>query len=312
MPLFIFLALACLHPAVSSAMGLVIGMAYGLLFSHPRPDFNRKWLHRFLSTSIIGLGFGMNLGVLAQVGLQGVGYTLSGILFTMGLGLFLGRLLGTSKDLSFLICSGTAICGGSAIAAVASVLRSKPSDVSTALVIVFLLNSVALFVFPPLGHLLSLSETQFGLWSAIAIHDTSSVVGASLRYGPHALAVGTMVKLARALWIVPLAFSVGALAHSKDSTSGRMAFKKPWFILGFLIAAALVTAVPALREPGEWIASGAKRLFVVTLFLIGSGFNRQSFAAFNPRPFVQATVLWVIVASASLALIYSGTLAPEF
>lgn len=311
MALFVLLGLVCLHPAVSSALGLILGLAYALFFTHPKPEFNRRWLPTFLAVSIVGIGFGMNLNVLGQVGLHGIGYTFTGITLTMICGLLLGRALGTSQELSLLISSGTAICGGSAIAAVASVLRSKPSDISTSLIVVFVLNSVALLIFPPIGHWLGLDETQFGLWSALAIHDTSSVVGATLQYGPHALLVGTTVKLARALWIVPVAFTLGYFFQPKDESVDRPAFKKPWFILWFVVAAALVTWVPVLYEPGQWIAAGAKRLFVVTLFLIGSGFSRANFKTLSPWPLVQAVLLWVFIGLGSLAAVYYGVISVQ-
>ena len=312
MILFITLGLVYLHPAISSAMELILGLVFGLFFRHPLPEFNRRYLHQFLAVSIVGLGFGMDLGVLGKVGLHGIGYTFTGILFTMGIGLLLGRIFSVSREVSLLISTGTAICGGSAIAAVASVLRSKPSDVSTSLVIVFVLNSVALLLFPFLGHTFGFDQSQFGLWSALAIHDTSSVVGATLQYGPHALAVGTTVKLARALWIVPLAISLGLFYPAKNESGEKLPFKKPWFILGFILAAALVTWIPVLQTPGNWIAWGAKRLFVVTLFLIGSGFNRANLKALSIKPFAQAIILWILVASASFAAIYYGTVTAGF
>jgi uncharacterized integral membrane protein (TIGR00698 family) len=312
MTLFVLLGLICLHPSVSSAMGLVLGLIFGFFLTHPWPELNRRYLHHFLAVSIVGIGFGMDLNVLGQVGLHGIGYTFLGILFSMLLGLLLGRFFSVPKEISLLVSSGTAICGGSAIAAVASVLRSKPADVSSALIIVFVLNSVALIIFPFLGHFFALDESQFGLWSALAIHDTSSVVGATLQYGPQALIVGTTVKLARALWIVPLALSLGLIYPTKNKEGQKLPFKKPWFILGFIVAAAVVTWIPTLKEPGQWIAFAAKRLFVITLFLIGSGFNRENLKSMSLRPFAQAVTLWVIVATAYFTAVYFRFLTPGF
>jgi uncharacterized membrane protein YadS len=309
---FLLLALACLHPAVSSAAGLVLGLAFAAFLSHPWPERNRVWIHRFLTVSIVGIGAGMNLLVLARVGMAGIGYTFAGIVLTLAIGLGLGRALGTPTDLSILLSSGTAICGGSAIAAVSAVLRSKPAEVSAVLVVVFLLNSVALLAFPPIGHRIGLDETSFGLWSALAIHDTSSVVGAGLRYGPRALEVGTTVKLARALWIVPLALAIGAARRGSEPDGRRAPFRKPWFILGFVVAAALVTWIPALAGPGHVVAEVAKRLFVVTLFLIGSGFDRKSLGALSARPFVQAAALWAIISVATLIAVTRGWITAGF
>lgn len=306
--LFIALALLCLHPIVSSAGALILGLFFALLIPGARPEWSRRYAPLLLTWSIIGIGAGVDLRVLAQVGLSGILYTFVGIVFALGLGTALGRLFKTSDGLSILISSGTAICGGSAIAAVSATLGSKRAEISNALIVVFLLNSVALLLFPPIGHFFGLSETQFGLWSALAIHDTSSVVGSALRYGPEALEVGTTVKLARALWILPLTFFLGAVysrrTETTDPTPAKV--KKPWFILGFVAAAALVTYVPALQPAGEYVAFAAKRLFVVVLFLIGSSLSREELKNLNPRSLLQALTLWIAVASLSLAAILAG------
>jgi uncharacterized integral membrane protein (TIGR00698 family) len=204
---------------------------------------------------------------------------------------------------------GTAICGGSAIAAVAPVIRAKDEEVSMALATVFLLNATALVIFPLIGHALHLGERPFGLWAALAIHDTSSVVGAASGYGPEALLVATTTKLARALWIVPVAFGIGLLYarfHVFDGEAGHAKAKRPWFILGFLAMAALVTFVPALKPAGAWVNAAAKRTLVLTLFLLGCGLSREALKRVGPRPFLQGLLLWICVGAGSLGAIRLG------
>lgn len=300
-------AILCLFPFVSSGIALFTGVVLALIFGNPYLDYSRKITHTLLGVAVMGLGAGMNLHVVAKVGLQGIGYTVIGISVTLILGTLVGKLLKTEKDTSTLITVGTAICGGSAIAAVAPVIRAKHHEVSVALGTVFLLNAVALFIFPPLGHFFGLSQNQFGLWSALAIHDTSSVVGASMQYGAEALQIGTTVKLARALWIVPVAFLIGFI-YSKNSaaTGEKQKAKKPWFILGFIIVAALVTWIPELQEAGHIVDTVAKRLLVLTLFLIGSSLTRETIRSVGLKPFIQGIVLWIIMASGTLAAIVLG------
>lgn len=305
-------AAVCLLPQVSSGTALFLGVAIALTLGNPYLTRSKKITTYLLQASVVGLGAGMNLNVVASVGLKGIGYTVIGIVLTLALGLLLGRFLKTDKDTSILITVGTAICGGSAIAAVAPVLRAKSHEVTVALGVVFVLNSVALFVFPPLGHFFALTQHQFGLWSALAIHDTSSVVGASLAYGAEAMQTATTVKLARALWIVPVSLGIGLIVgrqasrreasvqgESKKVTEPVKA-KKPWFILGFLLAAALVTFVPSLAPAGAVVNLVAKRALVVTLFLIGASLTRETVKQVGPKPMIQGVVLWVVVASATL------------
>jgi len=218
----------------------------------------------------------MNLRIVIMAGLHGLGYTVLSIGFTVALGLWLARRFRVGRNTGLLVTIGTAICGGSAIAAVAPVIQAEEHDVSVALATVFLLNAVALFLFPPIGHAVGLSQDAFGLWSALAIHDTSSVVGAGLAYGPRALEVATTVKLARALWIVPVSLAIGFCWKRKDASgvAGRGKARKPWFILGFLVAAALATYVPVLHAPGQILARVAKQGLVLTLFLIGANLTR--------------------------------------
>ena len=275
------------------------------MFGNPFVEKTKSLTSLFLSLAIVGLGAGMNLLTVAQVGLHGIGYTILGIGLTFVIGTFLGRILKTERDTSLLVTVGTAICGGSAIAAVAPVIRAKSHEVTIALGIVFSLNAIALFLFPFIGHQLLLSGEQFGLWSALAIHDTSSVVGASLQYGHGALAVGTTTKLARALWIVPVAMGIGYMRSKESASSGEaQKAKRPWFILGFLGMAALMTFVPTLQPVGDILNTLAKRLMVMTLFLIGSNLSPAAIKSVGARPFIQGMVLWIIMASSSLLFIY--------
>lgn len=309
--LFVALALATLLPWVNSAVGLLAGILFAVAFGNPYLEQTKKLTHRLLAIAVVGLGAGMDLSVVGKVGAQGFMYTLISISATLFLGILIGRKLGSEKNAAFLISVGTAICGGSAIAAVAPVIRAKSHEVSVALGVVFFLNSLALFIFPSVGHALSLSQSQFGLWCALAIHDTSSVVGASLQYGASALEIGTTVKLARALWIVPVAFATGLIYNRKTSAgtvsdevgapkAGAVKAKKPWFILGFLLAAALVTWVPELRPLGHGVDVLARRLMVLTLFLIGSSLTIETLKSVGLKPFAQGALLWVIVASVTL------------
>ncbi len=252
----------------------------------------------------------MNLEKVASVGMRGIGYTLVGICAILGLGLLLGRILKSDWQTSILISCGTAICGGSAIAAISPVIQARPQATSVALGTVFLLNAVALALFPFIGHALNLSQEQFGLWSALAIHDTSSVVGAGLQYGAEALRIGTTVKLARALWIVPLAISMIYVplppVDDMADPRKRKGPKKPWFILGFLAMAAVVTYIPELQAAGHVVESVARRVLVLTLFLIGSSLTLATLKSVGFRPLAQGVILWVVAASVSLLAIMTG------
>ncbi len=303
--LFVSLALLCLWPTVPGGLALALGLGFSFWLGNPYPAQTRLAMQKLLQISIIGLGAGMNLSVIGKVGLQGVGYTAMGLALTFIFGTFLGKLLNTEKETSALLTVGTAICGGSAIAAVASAIHAKPQAVSVSLVTVFILNAVALFIFPGIGHFFDLDQVQFGLWSALAIHDTSSVVGASLQYGAQAMEVATTVKLARALWIIPISILFGILWHRK-STQADAKPKRPWFILGFLIASAVVTWVPELRPMGEVVSTLAKRTLVLTLFLIGSSLNRETLKGVGIRPLIQGVSLWIAMAGATLGAIMIG------
>ncbi|HJW73541.1 MAG TPA: putative sulfate exporter family transporter [Geothrix sp.] len=306
--LFLGCALA-LAPFTPAAAALVGGALLALTVGNPWQGLTRTWTHRLLPLAVIGLGADMNLRTVAKAGLHGLGYTALSLVFVLALGWWLARVLKVERDAGLLISVGTAICGGSAIAAVAPVLRAKEHEISVALATVFLLNAVALVIFPPIGHAAGLGQEAFGLWSALAIHDTSSVVGAGLAYGPRALEVATTVKLARALWIVPLTLCIGWMVVRKgQATADAPPVKKPWFIAGFLAMAALVTFLPALHAGGAFIAAAARRLLVLTLFLIGAGLSREALRTVGLRPLLQGLALWLIVGSLGLGAVRWGLL----
>ena len=282
------------------ATALTAGTLFSLLLGPPWPMATAAWSKRLLQLSVIGLGFGVGIGELWEVGRQAMLYTPISIALTVALGLLLGRLFRTPPKTSTLISFGTAICGGSAIAAMAPVIDAEDADIAVALATVFSLNAVALLVFPLLGHLIGLSEDQFGLWAALAIHDTSSVVGAASTFGATALAVGTTVKLARAIWIAPSALLASRFAR-KQAKAGF-----PLFILGFIIAAGLRSLLPGLQEEWQILAATARQGLVITLFLVGSGLTREVLAKVGLRPFAQGILLWILVSAAVLAAILRG------
>ncbi len=298
----VFLALlaASCVPGVSPAAALAGGLAVGVLAGNPWRDLTSRAGKRLLQVSVAGLGFGLGIGQVWQAGRSGIVYTLVGISGTVTAGWLLGRLLRVRPSTAALISFGTAICGGSAIAAVAPLIEAEGEDIAVALATVFSLNAVALLLFPPLGHALGLTQRQFGLWAALAIHDTSSVVGAGAAYGRAALALATTVKLARAAWIVPVTL---ALAWARRSR-GRASF--PWFILAFLGAAALRTALPDLGHLWGRLFAGARQSLVVTLFLIGAAIDRGMLRAIGARPLAHGLLLWLAVGTTTLLAIAQG------
>lgn len=308
-PLLLLGAVLALAPFTPAAVALLAGALLALTLGNPFQAQTHAWTHRLLPLAVIGLGADMNLRAVAKAGLHGLGYTALSLALVLALGLWLARTLKMDGETGLLISVGTAICGGSAIAAVAPVIRAKDHGISVALATVFLLNAAALVVFPPLGHVTGLGQDAFGLWSALAIHDTSSVVGAGLAYGPRALEVATTVKLARALWIVPLTLGIGwFMARREPASADAPPVKKPWFIAGFLAMAALVTFVPALHAPGHLVAAAARRVLVLTLFLIGAGLSREALRSVGLRPFLQGLLLWLIVGSLGLGAVKLGLL----
>ncbi len=293
----LFLGLAAWSASgwVSAPVALAMGIAFALLLENPMPKASHKGAKLLLQASVVGLGFGMNLAAVWAAGRTGFGFTVATIFGTLAIGLLLGRVLKIESQTSLLVSSGTAICGGSAIAAVGAVIGADKKAMSVSLCTVFVLNAVALFIFPGIGHALGMDQHHFGLWAAIAIHDTSSVVGAAAKYGQEALDLATTVKLSRALWIFPIAIG---LALGRGKKAGGVAF--PWFILLFLCAAAARSLLPQ----GEWLyeraAHVAKVLLVLTLFLIGAGLSKEAIRSVGVRPMIQGVLLWIIISVSGL------------
>jgi uncharacterized integral membrane protein (TIGR00698 family) len=303
-----FLGLICASSGLlSPPVALVLGLCFGLTSAHPWPDASGDLAKFLLKASVVLLGFGMNLQQVVRAGRGGFVYTAMGISFALVVGLLLGRILRVEKISSFLITAGTAICGGSAIAAVAPIVGANDQEIAVSMGTVFILNSVALLLFPPLGSALHLSQEQFGLWSALAIHDTSSVVGAAAKYGATALGIAVTVKLARALWIVPLAIGTAAVKKTK----GRIQW--PWFIMFFCLAAVINSYLPTDHPSLTHLVSSLSLLgrigLTATLYLIGTGISRATLREVGLRPFLQGFVLWLIVGSLTLALILRGIIA---
>lgn len=298
--LLVFVAIP--SPWASPPVALVLGVAFGMITTHPFPEWSRTVSRLLLRLSIVALGFAMNLVDVMHAGKSGFLYTLLGIAFALCAGAVLGIVLAVPRKAAYLISVGTAICGGSAIAAVGPAIEASDEEMSVSIGTVFLLNAAGLVIFPPLGHALRMSETAFGLWAALAIHDTSSVVGAGAKYGATALMVATTVKLARALWIVPLTLASAAFAKGGKAKS----IEWPWFILFFLVAAVVSTYVTAGALVYPWLAKAGRVGLTVTLFLIGTGMSRATLKKVGPRPLVQGVLLWILVAGASLALIRAG------
>lgn len=297
---FWILLVACCWPRVTAPMALVAGITFGIIIGNPWSGVTSTWSRRLLQASVVGLGFGMNLPELFKTGKDAFIYTAISISFTMVAGYLLGRFFKIPQRISTLISFGSAICGGSAIAAMAPVIKADAEETGVALATVFTLNSIALILFPPLGHLLGMGQRQFGLWSALAIHDTSSVVGAAAAYGGLALAIGTTVKLTRALWIMPAALVAAWFTKSE----GKVKF--PLFILGFIVAATIKTMLPQFDQVWQPLNSIAKQSLVVTLFLIGTGLTREILARTGVKPLAQGVLLWILVSVTSAAAILVG------
>ncbi len=295
--LFFVLLIVAATGLISPPLALLSGLIYGFTLDHPYLAESKRWAKFLLQASVVALGFGMNLHDIVRVGRSGFAYTAASITLAMLLGLGLGYVIQVGKKAAFLISAGTAICGGSAIAAVGPITDANDEEMAVALGTVFILNSIALFLFPMIGNALHLNQSQFGLWSALAIHDTSSVVGATAKYGATALAVGTTVKLARALWIVPLSFVTAITLKSKARV------RWPWFILFFCLAAVISTLLPAFSGPFMALNHTGKLGLTVTLFLIGTGLSKKTLTQVGPRPLLQGVTLWLIVASTTLTLI---------
>jgi uncharacterized integral membrane protein (TIGR00698 family) len=282
---------------VSPPLALLGGLIYGFTLAHPFHVESKRLAKFLLQASVVALGFGMNLHQVIHAGRSGFLYTAISITLAMLLGLALGYFIQVGQKSAFLISAGTAICGGSAIAAVGPIADANEEEMAVSLGTVFILNSVALFLFPLLGFALHMSQEQFGLWSALAIHDTSSVVGAAAKYGPTALSIATTVKLARALWIVPLSFITAVALKSKAR------IQWPWFILFFCLAALLNSVLPAFAPAFGALNYLGKIGLTVTLFLIGTRLNKQTLQRVGLRPLLQGLTLWIIVGTATLAFV---------
>lgn len=294
---FILIALLCSTPYISAPVALVAGFLFTLILGHPMPRFASKTTSWLLKASVVGIGFGMNVQEAMTVGREGLGLTLCSITLVLSVGYLLGRALGLNRRMAHLISSGTAICGGSAIAAVAPAIEAKGEEISISLGVIFLLNSIALIVFPIMGHYFGLTQHQFGLWSAIAIHDTSSVVGAAATYGEEALKVATTVKLTRALWIIPISILSVLLFRSSSKK-----ISIPWFIFLF-VGAMLLNSFFDIEPIAVNIYRLSKSMLVVTLFLIGSSISVAALKVTGIRPIILGVALWVIISVVSLLAI---------
>lgn len=302
--LFFLVGAACLLPWIGPAMALAAGILFSLALGNPAPAQTALWSRTLLQLSVVGLGFGLSLGTVVHVGARSAVYTVVGISLTLAAGALLGRVAGTTGPLSTLISFGTAICGGSAIAAMAPVVKAKSDEIAVSLATVFTLNATALLLFPAVGHLLRLDQGAFGLWAGLAIHDTSSVVGAASAFGPQALAIATTVKLTRALWIMPCVLLAALLSRSDQKA------KFPLFVAGFVAAAGVRTLLPSLAPLWGVLVAIARQSLVLTLFLIGTGLTREVLKRVGVRPLAQGIVLWLLVSGATLAAIVSGLIPP--
>ena len=293
-------ALAVLSSWVTPPVALFLGLVFALTCGQAYPTFNKKVSKKLLQYSVIGLGFGMNLHASLASGKEGMLFTIVSVFGTLLIGIFIGcKLLKINRNTAYLISSGTAICGGSAIAAVGPIIKAKDSDMSMALATIFILNAIALFLFPALGHWLGMTQQEFGTWAAIAIHDTSSVVGAGAAYGEEALQVATTIKLTRALWIIPL-----ALVTSVIFKNGGKKINIPWFILWFVVAILINTyLLDSVPEVGKAIAGLARKGLIVTMFFIGASLSTDVLKAVGVKPLLQGVLLWVVISVGSLAYI---------
>ena len=292
--------LSYLSSWVTPPVALFLGLLFAILCGQPFPKFNKTVSKKLLQYSVVGLGFGMNLHASLASGKEGMAFTVISVVGTMVIGMFIGKkLLKVNSDTAYLISSGTAICGGSAIAAVAPVLNAKESDMSVALATIFILNAIALFLFPVLGEWMGLTQQQFGTWTAIANHDTSSVVGAGAAYGEEALQVATTIKLTRALWIIPLAL-ITAVIFKKESKKITI----PWFILWFIVAIVINTyLLDSVPMAGKFISGLARKGLIITMFFIGASLSTDVLKSVGIRPLIQGILLWIVISVSSLLFI---------
>jgi uncharacterized integral membrane protein (TIGR00698 family) len=296
---FLIIGATCLSPHISPPVALFLGLAFSLTLGAPFQELNKTIAKYLLQISVVGLGFGMNLLDSVKAGSDGMFFTLFSVVSVMIIGILVGKWLNIGKVPSFLISSGTAICGGSAIAAVGPIAKANESEMSVSLATIFILNAIALFLFPVLGHWLHLSQHQFGLWAAIAIHDTSSVVGAGATFGEEALKVATTVKLTRALWIIPLSVFTSFYFKFKEDK-----IVIPWFILFFIVAMVANTYMNIPAAITHNIVTVSRQSLTLTLFFIGAGLSRATLKSVGIKPLVLGLTLWIFIAIISLAFIY--------
>ena len=283
---------------ITPAIALFLGLAFALIFKNPYPKFNKKTSKYLLQASVVGLGFGMNVTESLKSGGEGMLFTIASVIGVMVLGVLIGKWLHLNKKASYLIASGTAICGGSAIAAVGPIVKANEHEMAVSLGVVFILNAIALFIFPAIGHFFELSEVQFGTWAAIAIHDTSSVVGAGEAYGPIALQTATLVKLTRTLWIIPLAIVTMFIFRDKTSK-----ISIPWFIFMFILAMVINTYCSLPQQLTSSLLWIAKKGLVLTLFLIGASLSLSTIKAVGIKPLILAVALWIIIGIGSFVVV---------
>ena len=293
--LFFILLSLCIIFNFTPGIALAIGLAFGLLAGNQYNNITKKYTKYLLQVSVVGLGFSMDINEVMKAGESGLLYTAGTIIITLILGILIGKFLSVNKITSYLISTGTAICGGSAIAAVSPVIKANDDQISVSIGTVFILNAIALFIFPPIGHYLDLTAKQFGIWCAIAIHDTSSVVGAAKQYGDEALTIATTVKLARALWIVPLVFVSSFIFKSEKK---KIHF--PLFIIFFILASIMRSYIPAVEHNSKELLVIAKAGLSITLFFIGAGISLKSIKEIGFRPLIQGVLLWAFIIVVSL------------
>lgn len=283
---------------ISPAVALFAGLVFALIFKMPFPKFNKKGSKYLLQASVVGLGFGMNVQSALKSGAEGMVFTVVSVIGVMVFGILIGYWMHLNRKTAYLISSGTAICGGSAIAAVGPVLKADDHEMAVSLGVIFILNAIALFIFPPIGHYFEMSQAQFGTWAAIAIHDTSSVVGAGDAYGPEACQIATLIKLTRALWIIPLAFVTMFIFRDK---TGKVTI--PWFIFLFVLAMIANTYCGIPAALSEAIVYISKKALVVTLFFIGAGLSVKMVKEVGVRPLLLAVLLWIIIGVSSFFVV---------
>lgn len=284
---------------ITPALALFAGLVFALIFPMPFPKFNKKGSKYLLQASVVGLGFGMNVVTALKSGSEGMMFTIVSVIGVMAFGILIGMWMHLNRKTAYLISSGTAICGGSAIAAVGPVLKADDHEMAVSLGVIFILNAIALFIFPPIGHYFGMTQAQFGTWAAIAIHDTSSVVGAGDAYGAEACQIATLIKCTRALWIIPLAFATMFIFRDKKGSKISI----PWFIFLFVAAMVVNTYCGIPSAVNDTIVYISKKALVVTLFFIGAGLSVGMVKKVGIRPLLLAILLWIIIGVSSFMVV---------